>query len=317
MIQYKRTPSGTTPTTPLTIAINSDAPSTDFSAATGLTLGVIDNAGNKYFSNEKNIAPAAANVPMIFTIPAASGSFVSVSWWKTTTTADPTGTPDGDLEGSHSSATIIFTIAAALVDYALTTIQRIKDKLGLSNSNHDKVLARLINYATDYIEGETNRRFKRTTYTQQLHSVYGDRPEFVLLKQAPVVSISAAEYRAGTPSNPGWASFPADNYELIEDGKTGVVRIYGGIPRGVNQTRFSYIAGYLIDFDHEGNTALHNLPADITQLCEKLVIRAFKRREKAGYTSETIEGATIAFKDDLDAEDKDTIAGAERLPAFV
>ena len=68
--------------------------------------------------------------------------------------------------------------------------------------------------------------------------------------------------------------------------------------------RATYWAGFVTDFYNFGNPALHTLPASLTYLCEKLVIRFVTRRDFAGKVSEGLQGATTTWKDALDNDDK-------------
>lgn len=204
-----------------------------------------------------------------------------------------------------------------VVGYALTTKNRIKDRLQLETTQHDVLFDRLISSVTDFLEGECNRRFKQQTFTNEIYSVYGDRQEFILLKQAPVGSVTSAQYRAGTKTNPSWTDFVADDWELLEDGKSGIVKVYGGALRGVNMARFTYQAGYLIDFDNAGDTTKHTLPFDLSDLSERLVVKLFKRRDSEGKTTEGFEGGSVSWADLLDGFDREIIARHRRLPTFV
>jgi hypothetical protein len=131
-----------------------------------------------------------------------------------------------------------------------------------------------------------------------------------------VHGLLAAQYRAGTPSDPSWTNFILDQYELTNNGQAGIVRIYGIIPRLYNNMiRASYWAGFVTDFDNFGNPTLHALPAALTYLCEKLVIRFVTRRDFAGKVSEGLSGATTTWKDALDKEDQMVIAQYRRVPS--
>jgi hypothetical protein len=124
------------------------------------------------------------------------------------------------------------------------------------------------------------------------------------------------QYRAGTPSAPSWNNFIIDQYELQNNGQSGVVRVYGVIPRlYANMVRATYWAGYVIDFDNFGNPALHALPASLTYLCEKLVVRFVTRRTFAGKVSEGLQGATTTWKDALDKDDQLILSQFRRTPA--
>lgn len=87
----------------------------------------------------------------------------------------------------------------------------------------------------------------------------------MMLRNWPVTALSAAQYRPGTVSSPSWTDVPADDYQLVEDGKFGVVEVDLSI-FGTNVLRFTYTAGYTIDF----STASGHLPYEISDLCERL-----------------------------------------------
>jgi len=203
-----------------------------------------------------------------------------------------------------------------LLDYALTTDQRIKDRLAITTTGHDVLIQRLINAATDFIENQTNRRFKETIYTDEVYSIHGEIQDMVFLKQIPVSEIISAQYRSGSTSDLQWTDFNANDYELLDNGESGIVKFYGLI-KGINAVRFTYKAGYKIDFANAGDTSKHTLPADITDLAERLVIRWFKRRESEGRVNDSFEGGTINWAQDITTEDRETIARYRRLPAFI
>jgi hypothetical protein len=122
------------------------------------------------------------------------------------------------------------------------------------------------------------------------------------------------QWRAGTPSNPNWTDFIADQYELEQQGHAGIIRVYGVMPRIYsNMLRATYVAGYPIDWQNAGNGTTHLLPADLSNTCENIVERIFKRRGLAGKTSEAIQGATVAFRNDFDEIDLGTIARYRRV----
>src|SRR5580698_4480585 len=80
--------------------------------------------------------------------------------------------------------------------YALTTLQRVKDRLSINNANSDTELTRLINGVTDFLERECGKsglerypndgHFIQKTYTNEVYSVYGKKQEKLVLRNAPV-----------------------------------------------------------------------------------------------------------------------------------
>lgn len=208
-------------------------------------------------------------------------------------------------------------MAEIIYSHAFTTLARVKERLSIDKTGFDALLTRLINVATDLIESGCNRKFKTQTYTNELYSVYHDNEEFLLLKQMPVTALTKLEYRLGLPNNPTWQVFPPESFELSEDGASGLVRLYFSPIKGTNAIRATYTAGYKISFADFGDLTKHNLPADISDLCERLVSRIFKRREAEGKTQETFDGGTVNWQTDLSAEDKDILNGYKKLPVFI
>ena len=207
-------------------------------------------------------------------------------------------------------------MATELTTKALTSLPRIKARLTITNADHDSVLERLIMGATDFMQGYCNRTFLRQTYTSEVYSPPARGMDLIALKQVPVISISAAQYRAGTVSSQNWTAFTADQYELQNDGAAGILRIYGGVPYGTNSVRFTYIAGYLIDFTAPAG-ATHTLPFDLSDLCERIVTKLWKRREAEGKTQESFEGSSVTWAELISADDKLILDRYRRTPAFV
>jgi hypothetical protein len=184
---------------------------------------------------------------------------------------------------------------------------------------YDTVLTRMINNVTEFISGQCNgKRFVQGTYTNETYSPSGAGQQYLMLRQTPVFSMSSFQYRAGTPTNPAWTNFIGDQYELVDpitDPISGlvyypksIVRVYGVMPHIYeNSIRATYVAGWPVDWPNAGNGTTHLLPSDLTDLCENLVVRRFKRRHLAGQSSQALEGATHSWRNDLDADDLDTI----------
>jgi hypothetical protein len=205
-----------------------------------------------------------------------------------------------------------------IYSYSLTTLDRVKEKLGLDKPGQDLVLGRIINSVTDWIENQCNRRFLRTTYTNELYSIRGERETVLLLKNAPVVTLGNIQYRQGQVGSPTWTNYTANDFELVGDGSSGMVKFYTylnqGLVQGVNTVRVaSYTAGYLIDFKNFGDTNLHTLPAEITELAEKLAIKWYTRRLTPGKSTENFNSNSITWSKELDPEDVETLKAHRRI----
>ena len=71
--------------------------------------------------------------------------------------------------------------------------------------------------------------------------------------------------------------------------------------------RVSYKAGYKIDFANIGDPKKHELPREISMLCEDLVIRRYRRRDAGDITSLGHTGANTVYNQDFTMEEKAVI----------
>lgn len=213
-------------------------------------------------------------------------------------------------------------MALAIYDYALASVSNVKTRLTISNSNFDTLLTLMVNRATDVIENYCERRFKETVYSNERHDGGNGRYKTIALNNFPVSAVSAVQYDNGLPNSPSWVSFLSSDWQLLIDGKLGTtdvsklgrIEFPGGAPEGRSNLRISYTAGYKISWNDEGNVALHNLPGDIADVCERLVVRMFKKREAEGLDETTANNVTMRWAQQfLSESDKEILNGHKRL----
>jgi len=205
---------------------------------------------------------------------------------------------------------------SANITYALTTEARVKDRLAITVTDLDTVIKRMIYGATDFMQKYCSTvSFKRATYTDEIYN--GSQPNsdkldnMLILRNAPVVSVSAVKYNAGTQGTPSWVTMSAENYTV--DVQTGIIHFAGTIPGGIANISVTYVAGYLVDFTDEFNNAVHTLPYELSDLCDRLVSKMLKRRESEGKTTETFNGSTITWGSLLEDADKTMLANYKRF----
>jgi hypothetical protein len=224
------------------------------------------------------------------------------------------GIPAGTTIASVNGATLMLS-QNAVQDSTGSTLTVIDQ-----TPQYDGMLIRMINSVSRYIANECGRTsFVQQTYVNDTYSTTSSNQDTLILRNTPVFSLTSLQYRAGTPTNPSWTDYIPDQYELINPRTdpvsgliwypSGMVRIYGSLPTFYsNQIRATYVAGYPVNWANAEDGVTHLLPADLTNLCENLVVRRFKRRNLAGQSTMTIEGATVGgWRDKLDQEDLDTI----------
>lgn len=193
-------------------------------------------------------------------------------------------------------------MTTTLLSYALTTVDKVKEYYGIpsTDTTQDGVITQLINQMTDYIEGFCGeRRFLSTTYTNEVYDSMGGRSEIggsiIFLNQFPVTAVTKIEYRSGTILVPNWVTYDANGYILY--GKEGYVKFYAVLPTISQGLRFTYTAGYLIDFANETDITKHTLPFDLTQVCTQLVAEQMNVRKSRGIKAEATEGQRVDYFD--------------------
>jgi hypothetical protein len=182
----------------------------------------------------------------------------------------------------------------ATIDYAITSKAKVKAHLGITDTNSDALLDMLVYYVTDFIEGYCGgRRFKRGTVSNETHDT--DNIHNVFLRNFPIASLTSVEYRSGTVSSPVWNTFTAEGYLLYGD--EGYVHFFSKLPKVMQGIRFTYVAGFLIDFANDTDSALHTLPYDLTWVATELVARLFTNKGTDGIKNMSTEGQSVMFAD--------------------
>jgi len=196
----------------------------------------------------------------------------------------------------------------ASVAYAITTTAKVKALLNLTSTDaaRDAVIDTMVSAVTDFIEGYCGgRRFMATDYVEVKDTTAS---KMIFMTQRPVRTLTSVELRSGTPSSPTWTTYSADAY--LKYLAAGYIRFFGTMWPFPQAFRMTYNAGYLIDFAHETDPALHTLPFDLTQVATEIVARKFNTRFSAGIKSESTEGQSITYASSTDlADDHKTVLG--------
>lgn len=216
-----------------------------------------------------------------------------------------------------------------LVSYALTSVQRQKDFLGISNDVYDTILERLINSVTEFIERYCDRRFKQTTYTNQVYD--GTGTDELLLKNYPVTTFTSLEKRDSADNQSSFSTVDSQNYfiKLTEgiivyvggielDWKSNVYWETGGYFVKLPQHyRATYIAGY--DFNVATGTYLEDVGlGDLEYAVWKLVAKTFNQRKGTDdIQSESIGEYSVTYRKELMYDEElQQILNNYRRPVF-
>lgn len=128
---------------------------------------------------------------------------------------------------------------------ALTTKERVKDRLKITKTDFDTLIDNLILAVTARISKMCNRRFTQATFTHELHDgsdLYGTPRQALIVKNAPLGTISSVQYDAGTNGSPDWTDFDEDEYRI--DQQLGVLYFVSALPCGKQNIRVTYTGGF-------------------------------------------------------------------------
>lgn len=206
--------------------------------------------------------------------------------------------------------------------YALTNATRIKDRLKITSSDFDTLLAFLAFAVTDFLESQASgRRFQRATYTAELYdgSIIGQennqRSKYLILKNGPLTTLTSIEYLSGSRTSPTWTAFTADDYVRYDS--MGMIYFPSGMPAGVQNIRITYVAGYLLDLAVSlYDDTLNTMPFELIDLAERLCVKAFKKRESEGRSQETFRESSISWGDFMASQDWAIIKNYKRVFAL-
>lgn len=164
----------------------------------------------------------------------------------------------------------------ALVAYALTSLDNLKEVLGITTNIENTLLENIINRATDIIESYCgNRRFKSTAYTNEEYN--GTGTCFINAKQYPITALTVYEKNQGSAGTADWNTLQSDYIKYIDDGQgPGQFYYQMGFLLGVRNYRFSYVAGYT------------TIPYDLEEACIELCVYIYKDRQNKGMKSESL-----------------------------
>lgn len=190
---------------------------------------------------------------------------------------------------------------------ALTTKERIKNRLQLTAATFDDLLDNVILAVTARIENMCNRRFTLAEFNNELHDgsdSYGSYRTTLIVKNAPIQTIESVEWKAGSNSTPLWTAFTVDDYDL--DAEAGVLHFRSPLPRGMRNVRITYTGGYsghsigldsLWHFNETPTGAVDgsNLAYTLPEAADQVIVYADGMREASANVTHTEGAATFTL----------------------
>lgn len=135
---------------------------------------------------------------------------------------------------------------ATLLSYALTTVQDVKESLGISSgdTSKDNLVTRKINQATEMIEGycglPADHHFKQTTYTNEVYNNPGSNQ--IVLGMRPVTSVTSFGYIDSPESGSDYTDVDSQDYFIDEN--AGFLNLNFNTWGNWDAYRVTYVAGY-------------------------------------------------------------------------
>ncbi len=160
---------------------------------------------------------------------------------------------------------------------ALTTLDIVKSRLGISSSTHDAMLAVMINEVQSVIETRAGRAFDAADYTNQDFDGWGYRDLF--LWQGPLNSV-ASVYEL-TYSSSGVTTTEVDSWRYVQRGTNE--RGHGHLRRVDGQLWTAGNLNYRVTF----NAGFSVIPKALQLDSTRLVVAHFRRRDIEGVVSQS------------------------------
>jgi len=184
----------------------------------------------------------------------------------------------------------------AINSNGLTTVQRVKDFLGITVASNDTILERIINQVSDFVENYCDRTFVETTYTNELYD--GTGTDKLFLKNFPISSTDTftLEKRSGSQNVSNFNSIESEMFFI--DYNTGILETNGwGFTELPQRYRATYTAGYAFDNFTPGATLESLNIGDLEFAVWKLVANAFEmRKNTSNVQSESIGDYSVTFR---------------------
>ena len=163
--------------------------------------------------------------------------------------------------------------------YALTTRDRLIAFLELTNVStvDNTVLDIFIETSTEFIENFCERRFKKTTYTNEEYD--GEGSEYLKLKNYPLISgeTVSIDRRSSASNEDDWDDIDSEDY-FVDEGAGIIGYIKGMVFQNYPQHyRVTYTAGF--DFDNVTTYLADTEAGDVEYACWKLCSIMWNRRK--------------------------------------
>lgn len=157
----------------------------------------------------------------------------------------------------------------------MTSLANVKQYLGLTTSDDDALLTRLVTAMSEGIESCLNRVVTSASYTELRD---GNGKDVMMFANIPATGVTSVKVNGlPIPLAPGITSYGYrfDETLLMLNGAT--------FDRGRRNIEITYTAGFT------------STPKDLEQACIELVALRYKEKDRIGHVSKSLAGETVSF----------------------
>jgi hypothetical protein len=157
----------------------------------------------------------------------------------------------------------------------MTTLDNVKQYIGVSSTDDDALLSRLITAVSEGFESCLNRVISSAQYTELRD---GNGKQAMMFANMPATAVSSVKVNGvSIPAAPDITSYGYrfDESLLTLNGAT--------FEKGRRNIEIAYTAGYV------------TTPKDLEQACIEVVALRYKERDRIGHQSKSIGGENVTF----------------------
>lgn len=192
-------------------------------------------------------------------------------------------------EGEDTTATAF--LLADSSSARICTLADVKDRLGLTDTEHDTLFNRIITGLETVFDNYTRRKLiANAADVTEYHGGYGNR---LCLKRYPIASITSVKEASDYNFDIADSLVANDGYRVVNNGDNGIIyRIYGLWLAKEDSIQIIYRGGFCAagQAPGDGETAL---PADIREAAIEQACFIFKRRDDIGLSSVSFNGGSV------------------------
>jgi hypothetical protein len=190
--------------------------------------------------------------------------------------------------GQDTTATAILTADSAAG--RLCTLADVKDRLGITQTEHDQAINRIIVGLEGIFDNETGRQL---LVTADVTEYYTGCASVLQVKRYPIVAVTSIKEAYDYDFTSATALVENTDYRIINAGANGILhRMYTSWASLRDSVQVIYRGGYCSAGQTPG-TGEHALPADLREAAIEQASFVFKRRDDIGLTAVGFEGGSM------------------------